>query len=99
MDIDIDKVIKVLESIAKIAGAVDAVNESTKDKYGIIRKRAPIKYLGKEGYLVWDHLLLNELTFEDSETGKQYSLGLSPFAEKIEEIFDEMVKRYGIEAK
>ena len=67
-----------------------------KDKYGIIHKQAFIKYLGKEGRLVWDYILVNELTFEDSKTGKQHSLGVCISDKKTEEIFNQLVNQYGI---
>lgn len=82
-------VVTALDAVGKIAGA-------TKDKYGIIHKQAFIKYHGKEGRLVWDYLLVNELTFEDSETGEQFSLGKSLSDKKTEEMFNELVKHYGI---
>ena len=99
MSMNIVTVIKALDSVVKVAGAVNEVQKKTKDKYGIIHKQEFIKYRGKEGRLVWDYILFNELTFEDSETGEQFSLGLSPSDKKTEEIFNEMVKRYGSESK
>lgn len=88
-NMDLNTVLSALDAIGKIAGAV-------KDKYGIIQKHAFIRYKGKEGRLVWDYIIFNELTFEDSETGEQHSLGLSISDKKTEEIFNELVSRYGI---
>ena len=89
---DITAVLKILDAICSAGELV----EKAEGKYGIIEKQAFIKYRGREGRLVWDYLLMNELTFEDSETGKQYSFGLSASDKKTEAIFNELVKRYGI---
>lgn len=86
---DAATVFEALDNIGKIAGAL-------KDKYGIIHKQAFIKYKGKEGRLVWDYIILNELTFEDQETGEQHSLGMSASDKKTEEIFNALVEKYGI---
>lgn len=87
-NIDINKVLDILSSVGHII-------ESTKNSYGIIHKQAFINYHGRNGRLVWDYILLNELTFEDAETGNQYSLGLSASDKKTEEIFNEIVRRFG----
>ena len=91
-DMDLNSVLKILSAIVEIGHAAAEL----KSKYGIIHKHAFIHYQGMDGRLVWDYILLNELTFEDSATGKQYSLGLSASDKKTEEIFNELVKRYGI---
>ena len=94
--LDINGIISLLDSLANVAsGIVDFAGEM-KGKYGFIHKQAIIKYRGKEGRLVWDYILFNELTFEDSETGKQYSLGMSASDKKTEAIFNELVSRYGV---
>lgn len=85
---DVVHVIQILDEIGKIANAV-------KDNYGIVHKQAFINYRGKKGRLVWDYILVNELTFEDSETGEKYSLGMSASDKKTEEIFNEIVERFG----
>ena len=88
-NIDLGMVLKALDGIGKAVYVL-------KDKYGIIHKQAFIRFHGREGRLVWDYILLNELTFEDGETGEKYSLGLSPSDKKTEAIFDELVDRFGI---
>ena len=95
-ELDLDSVLKILDAIADVVGAVAEIGVSLKDKYGFIHKQAFINYHGKEGRLVWDYLLVNELTFEDRETGAQYSLGISASDKKTEEFFDDLVKQYVI---
>ncbi len=63
--------------------------------YGIIHKREIISYDGNEGYLVWDYLIYNELTFEDRQTGKKLSLGTSFSDTEIEAEFNRLVEKYG----
>ena len=86
---DITSALAALDLISQTAKAI------SKD-YGFIHKQAFIKYRGKEGRLVWDFILLNELTFEDSTTGEQYSLGISASDKKTEALFNELVSRFGI---
>ena len=84
-----------METILSALDAIGGFVKSTKGEYGFIERQAFIKYRGKEGRLVWDYILLNELTFEDSETGEQYSLGKSASDKKTEKIFNELVEKYG----
>ena len=85
-----------IENAINILGTLEEIYESLKGKYGIIHKQAIINYRGTTGRLVWDYVLLNELTFEDSVTGKQYSLGLSASDKKTEAIFNELVEKFGV---
>ena len=87
--IDINTVLSILDSVGKIV--VD-----TEKKYGFIHKQAFINYFGRKGRLVWDYILINELTFEDAETGEQRSLGTSVSDKKIEAIFNELVEKFGV---
>lgn len=90
---DLGSALKILSIIAEGA---QQISLELKGKYGIIHKQAFINYMGVEGRLVWDYILLNELTFEERATGKQYSLGVSPSDKKTEEMFNDLVDRYGI---
>ena len=63
--------------------------------YCIVKKREPVVYNGLTGWLVWDYLIWNELTFEDRDSGKKYSV-LNKFSdEETEKAFDEFVAKYG----
>ena len=84
-----------VESVLEALNMIGGLGAKLKGKYGIIHKHAFINYQGREGRLVWDYILLNELTFEDSATGEQYSLGLSASDKKTEALFNELVDRYG----
>ncbi|MBR5515293.1 MAG: hypothetical protein IKU52_03730 [Clostridia bacterium] len=64
--------------------------------YGIVHKSAVIKYNGIEGWLIWDYLLVNELTFEEKESGKKHSLKVTVSDKKMEACFNELVEKYGI---
>lgn len=95
-NLELSHVLTLLDSLANLVGGLTDFAGGMKGKYGIIHKHAFIRYRGKEGRLVWDYILLNELTFEDSETGEQFSLGVSASDKKTEAIFNELVSRYGI---
>lgn len=43
---------------------------------------------GKKGWLVWDYIIWNELTFEDFETGKKLRLMTSLDDEAIQKQFE-----------
>ncbi len=63
--------------------------------YAFVRRRELINYKGHRGYLVWDCLVYNELTFEENETKFQVSLAVAYNDTKIERVFNEIVERYG----
>ena len=95
-EFDLEQALEILNAIGKIAGfAIDICNKVSR-AYGIIEKDAFIKYGGKEGRLVWDYLLVNELTFEEAETGIQQSFGKGMDNEKTEKMFNLMVEKFGI---
>ncbi len=66
-----------------------------KDPYGIVHKRHPITYGGQKGYLVWDYIIWNELTFENANTHEKISLFNSISDSETEEKFNEYVRIYG----
>ena len=99
----LESIIKALSAIQQLStAAIDAKNSlddlgiTTKGGYGFIHKEAFINYRGMSGRLVWDYILLNELTFEDSATGNQYRLGLSHSDKTTEKFFNDLVERYGV---
>lgn len=86
---------KVIKELAEFA-LVETIEAIKKKKYGIIHKKAPVKYNGIEGNLVWDFILFNELTFEEKETGEKHSIKISASDKETEEIFNSFVEKYGI---
>lgn len=90
-------ILKALEAAATAIHTVsDTVQTVSEEKpYGFIHKQAFITYMGCKGRLVWDYIVWNELTFENHETGKKYSLGNSFSDKETEQFFNELVQRFG----
>lgn len=86
-----------IESVLKIISNVScAVEEVIREKpYGIVHKSARIHYGKQSGRLVWDYIIWNELTFEDDDTHRKISLMNNLSDKKTEEMFDELVSKYG----
>lgn len=82
---------KILEEALKIASR----------KYGTIFKVTPASMSNNRGYLIWDFLIYNELTFLNAEKGKILSLYHSVLDEKMEIMYYEFAEKYGsnIDAK
>ncbi len=87
-----------MESILGVLGEITAgITGEILDKkpYGIVHKRHPITYNGQNGYLVWDYIIWNELTFENANTHEKMSLFNSISDSETEEKFNEYVRLYG----
>ena len=93
--LDIEEIVKNL--VAELFPEIvkDIVTSVRSKPYGLVRKRARIRYANKSGDLVWDYLLFNEITFEDDETHKKISFGIRWDDEEMGETFDEIVAKYG----
>lgn len=76
----------------------DLVKEAIKKAsrtYGIVYKSTPAVMNRYKGFLIWDYILYNELTFLNSETGDITSLYHSFSDRKMEERFNEFARKYG----
>lgn len=83
--------------VGNLAGEVllSAVGQiMDKKPYGIVQKRHPITYNGQNGYLVWDYIIWNELTFENADTHEKMSLFNSISDQETEKKFNEFVCLY-----
>ena len=81
----------LIKEVADILKDMAKIEEVT---YGFIHKRAEAKIGDKKGFLIWDYILYNEITFksEDGEIIKFFS----SFSDKdTEEEWDRLVKKYG----
>lgn len=63
--------------------------------YGKIHKFTPAVMNGRKGFLIWDYILYNELTFLNQDTDKFISIFHSFSDEEMEERFNEFAKKYG----
>lgn len=83
-----------LADVAKIVKelVVDAIRTNP---YGIIHDSHAVSMFGKDGWLKWDFIIWNELTFEEIDTGNKHSLFTSISDKDTKERFDLLVKQYG----
>ena len=90
-------VTELLDLIKKGAEILPKVKELVSKNYGVVHKRTRAEIDGKTGDLVWDYIVWNEITFkEDDECGgKIYSLGNRFSDKQTEELWDELVKKFG----
>lgn len=81
-------VLELIEDGNKLMKAISHI-------YGIIYKQVPAKIHDEKGFLIWDYILFNEITFKDMQ-GNIYSLFKSWSDTKTEKVWDELVKKYGV---
>ena len=82
-------IIKEVIPVAKLA-----VREASK-LHGIVYKREPAEVNGIRGCLVWDYILLNEITFDDVD-GNIISFFTSISDKETAVRWDQLVSEYGI---
>ena len=63
--------------------------------HGFVHKRETVEINGAKGFLVWDFIIYNEITFDDMD-GNCYSFFTSVSDEETEEKWNELVVKYGI---
>lgn len=73
----------------------EQIKKTVEKTYGIIHKTAAAEMHGTKGYLYWDYVLYNEITFKDIN-GKIVSLYTSFSDKKTENAWNELVKKYGV---
>ena len=63
--------------------------------HGFVHKRAEAEINGIRGFLVWDFIVYNEITFDDSE-GNIMSFFTSTSDDKTEVEWNRLVRKYGV---
>lgn len=63
--------------------------------HGVVHKRTTAEINGVKGFLVWDFIIYNEITFDDMD-GRCYSFFNSVSDEETELKWNKLVARYGI---
>ncbi len=63
--------------------------------HGIVHRRAEAEINGVHGFLVWDFIVYNEITFDDAD-GNIISFFTSMSDSKTEAEWDRLVKTYGV---
>lgn len=82
----------ILELLKEV---ISEVVKLRKGPYGIIHKGEPVMINGVSGFLIWDYIIWNEITFEDRD-GNQYSLFNSISDNATEKRWNELVERFGV---
>ncbi|GFI46858.1 hypothetical protein IMSAGC019_02178 [Lachnospiraceae bacterium] len=88
---------KLLELIAKLPMRdwMEQVKKAAGRTYGLIHKSTAAEIHGVKGFLIWDYILYNEITFKDNnENIVSLYRGLSD--RETEERWDELVKEFGV---
>lgn len=84
-------------AVSEILPDVVAIIRDVADKppHGIIHKRIEAKICDIQGFLVWDYIVWNEITFDD-EYGNIISFFNSISDKETKKVWNQLVDRYGI---
>ena len=82
------------KEIFKLLAEIPEVVQILTKTYGVIHKQIPAEIDGVQGFMIWDYILYNEITFKDRDDNIQ-SLFKSPDDSETEEKWDELKKKYG----
>lgn len=85
------KVMAVLAVIQELVPAAKVISKT----HGFIHKRAEAEINGIRGFLVWDFVIYNEITFDDAE-GNIMSFFTSVSDDKTEAEWNRLVEKYGV---
>lgn len=88
---DIEKGMAALEIIQQLIPAAKKIAKM----HGLIHKRVEAEINGIHGFLVWDFVIYNEITFDDIE-GNIISFFTSTSDDETEAEWSQLVKKYGV---
>jgi hypothetical protein len=89
---EVDKTKEIIELLKVFAPLVKTIASR---KYGIVHKRDTVEINGVKGFLVWDYIVYNEITFEDMD-GNLYSC-FSSFSDKeTEEEWNKLIQKFKV---
>ncbi|MGN0167852.1 MAG: hypothetical protein ACI4AB_07410 [Acetatifactor sp.] len=71
------------------------IKEIVKGKYGFIHRQTPAEVHGIKGFLIWDFILYNEITFKAMD-GVIISLFTSFSDEETEAEWNKLEKKFGV---
>lgn len=83
------------EILKLLMGALPEIVQILSKTYGVIYKQTPAEINGVKGFLIWDYILFNEITFKDMDENI-YSLFKSTDDSETEKKWDELEKKYGV---
>lgn len=84
---------KALELLREVVPGVEEIFKTP--IHGVVHKRTTAEINGVKGFLVWDFIIYNEITFDDMD-GRCYSFFNSVSDEETELKWNELVAKYGI---
>lgn len=91
----VDKVLLVLDTLSKLPWV--EIVEGLSRTYGFIHKKVVAELDGTKGFLIWDFVVWNEITFaEDAKDGKIISFFTSISDKETEDKWNELVALYGV---
>jgi len=95
----LDLIVKALglidkEALDRLGDAAKDIIDGVKTTYGPIYRRTEAEVDGKKGWLIWDYMLFNEITFQD-EDGNIMSFFNSISDKQTEAEWDKLVQKYG----
>ena len=91
----INKAMDVIEIVKLLIEAIGPTVKEISRMHGIVHKRAAVEINGLKGFLVWDYIIYNEITFDD-ESGNIYSFYTSTSDDETEKEWDKLIQKYGI---
>ena len=80
------------ETLELVGKTVEKAGEKIKSSYGFIHKRTEAVVNGKKGFLIWDYILYNEISFQDEDGN------IIPFYHSVDDALTE-VEWYKLEEK
>ena len=86
-----EKAMAVLAIIQQLIPEAKKISKA----HGFVHKRAEAEINGIRGFLVWDFIVYNEITFDDAE-GNIMSFFTSTSDDKTEVEWNRLVKKYGV---
>ena len=88
---DGEKAMAVLAIIQQLIPEAKKISKA----HGFVHKRAEAEINGIRGFLVWDFIVYNEITFDDSE-GNIMSFFTSMSDDETEAEWNRLVRKYGV---
>ena len=88
---DGEKAMAVLAIIQQLIPEAKKISKA----HGFVHKRAEAEINGIRGFLVWDFIVYNEITFDDSE-GNIMSFFTSMSDDETEVEWNRLVRKYGV---
>lgn len=85
----------VVEGAEIVLKGVKLIEDNYKNHYGFIHKSVPAIINDEKGFLIWDYILYNEITFK-SEQGEIWSFFTSVSDKETQDVWNELEKKFGM---